>query len=227
MPVSPRATRSLGVHVLSVLFLFSLPVFGEASATVSFTLDFPGSDPAHYVITASSSGQATYDSNGKISADAQDSPPFHTEFTLAPATEEKIFDLAKHAHYFEGKVDSGRKNIASTGVKTLSYKDGERTSQASYNYSPNSSVQQLTALFQNLSATLEFGKRLTYYHQYQKLALHDELKRMEQMAEDNSLEDIGAIAPILRNIATDNTVINVDRARAERLLVRSGAQQTQ
>ena len=40
-------------------------------------------------------------------------------------------------------------------------------------------VQQLTQLFQSLSTTLEFGRRLEYFHRYQKLALDEELKRME------------------------------------------------
>jgi hypothetical protein len=206
-----------------LLILFSVPAFAGTPATVTFTLDFPGSQPDHYVILADSSGHATYDSSGKISPDVEGSEPFHLEFSLPAATQARIFDLAKRAHYFEGKIDSAKKNVASTGVKTLAYKDGDRTSQATYNYSPNQAVQQLTELFQNLSATLEFGRRLTYFHQYQKLALDEELKRMEEMAKDNSLGDLSAIAPILQKIAEDNTVINVDRARAQRLLALGSA----
>jgi len=47
--------------------------------------------------------------------------------------------------------------------------------------------------------------------------LDEELKRMEDMAKGNSLEEIQAIEPILRRIAADPTVINVVRARAQRL----------
>lgn len=208
------AAFAVGLLVLSL----AIPVFAQEPATVTFTLSFPGSEPEHYSVSVSSDGHANYSSGGKLSPNADAAEDFRLEFTVSPPTRNRIFDLAKRAHYFEGKVDSGKKNIASIGTKTLIYKDAQRSTQATYNYSTNPPVQQLTEVFQNLSATLEFGRRLEYYHQYQKLALDAELKRMEEMAKDGSLEDLSAISKILQQIANDQTVINVDRARALRLL---------
>jgi hypothetical protein len=74
-----------------------------------------------------------------------------------------------------------------------------------------------------MSTTLEFGRRLDFYHHHQKLALEAELKRMEEMAKEKSLQEIQAIAPLLQQIATDQTVLNVSRARAQRLLLANGA----
>lgn len=192
---------------------------GKAPATVSFTLDFPNSIPDHYTITVANDGHATYDSTGKLTPEGEAPDPFHLDFQITPATQTKIFDLAGRAKYFEGKVDSGKKNLAFTGQKTLAYKDANRTTRADYNFSPNVPVQELTALFQNLSTTLEFGRRLDYYHHYQKLALDEELKRMEEMNREGSLAEMQAVAPILRAIANDNSVVNVARARAQRLMM--------
>jgi len=64
----------------------------------------------------------------------------------------------------------------------------------------NPAVRDLTAVFQNISTTLEFGRRLDYYYHYQKLALEEELKRMEQMVNEKSLEELQAVAPILQRI---------------------------
>jgi uncharacterized protein (UPF0147 family) len=44
------------------------------------------------------------------------------------------------------------------------------------------------------------------------------LKRMEQMEKEKSLEEVQAVAPILQRIVADSAVINVTRARAQRLL---------
>jgi hypothetical protein len=85
-------------------------------------------------------------------------------------------------------------------------------------------VQELTELFQNMASTLEFGRRLEYYHRYQKLGLDEELKRMEEMANDNQLHELSAVAPVLQQIAEDNTVINPVRARAQRMLAKASAQ---
>jgi hypothetical protein len=63
---------------------------------------------------------------------------------------------------------------------------------------------------------------MEYYHRYQKLALDDELKQMEEMAQNNNLAELSAVAPILRAIVEDPSVMTVVRARASRLLDRAG-----
>jgi len=214
--------RFVGFVLLSLALCSSAIAQDAKTPTIGFTLDFPQSIPDHYSITVASDGHAEYNSTGKLTPDSEPPDPFHLEFTISSGTRQKIFDLAAKAKYFDGKVDSGKRNIASTGKKVLTYHDGQRSTQAEYNYSPMPAVQGLTTLFQNISTTLEFGRRIDYYHHYQKLALEEELKRMEEMTRGHSLDELQAVAPILQKIATDQSVINVARARAQRLLVLSG-----
>src|SRR3989442_15034563 len=208
-------------HSLLFLICCCIPVSAQQPATVTFTLDFPNSEPDHYVISVASDGHASYESNGKLSAEAQDDA-YRLDFSLSPASRARIFDLAKRAHYFQGDIDSKKRNLSSTGSKTLTYKDDQRSTQAAYNYSPLAAVQELTQLFQNLSATLEFGHRLQYFHHYQKLALDDELKRMEETDKQNGLTELAAVAPILQQIANNNSGINPVLERAQRVLERAG-----
>lgn len=194
----------------------------EPAASVTFTVDFPAANPSHYEIVIGKDGRGTYTSDGKIDEHSDPMDPAPVDFNLSDNIRAQIFELAKRAHYFAGKIDSGRKDIANTGAKTLAYKDANRSTQATYNYSPLQPVEQLTAIFQGLSTTLEFGRRLSYFHKYEKLALDDELKRMEELQKENSLGDVQAVAPALRAIADDSSVINVSRARALRLLQTAG-----
>ncbi len=212
--------RFLVLVLFPGLFL-SVGAFAQqppAAASITFSLDFPQSIPDHYVLTVSSDRRASYESTGKLTPQSDPGDPFHDEFTMSAETSKKIFDLAAKAKYFEGQVDSGNKKLASTGVKVLTYVEGARKTEATYNYSPIPAVQQITAIFQNISSTLEFGRRLEFYHHHQKLALEEELKRMEEMARSKSLEEIQALAPILQSIIADRSVLNVTRARAQRLL---------
>jgi hypothetical protein len=186
--------------------------------TVSFTFDFPGSDPDHYAISVSEDGNASYDSTSKLSPESAAGDSYHSDFTVSQATQARVFDLARRAHYFEGQTESKSKNQAFTGTKTLTYKDAQKSTRASYNNSPAPAVQELTAFFQALSTTLEFGHRLDYYLRYQKLALDEELKKMEEMSNAGRLEEISSVAPVLQKIADDPAVIKLVRARAERLL---------
>lgn len=188
------------------------------SATVTFTMDFPNSSPEHYSITVEKSGHAHYESVAKISDESDDRQTYQTDFDLLDATRARIFDLAAQAHYFSGKVDSGNKKLAFMGSKKLSYRDAQRNTSADYNFSPVTAVQQLTTMFQGLSATLEFGRRLAYFHRFQKLALDDELSHMEEEARRGDIIELQTVKPILQRIYDDETVMNIDRARALRLI---------
>lgn len=226
MPLSVRASGHLIRLACLVLLVAGSAQAQQASvATVAFSCDFPGSNPSHYGFSVTSSAHASYISDGKLTnASGSDAPPdadqpFRMDFALSSATTGRIFDLAKAARYFEGTIDSKKKNMASTGDKTLVYHDAVRSNMANYNYSTIPAVQELTTLFQNLSAAVEFGRRLDYEYRYQKLALDEELKRME---DTTTLQDVGAdlpaSAPVLQKIADDPSVINPVRARAQRLL---------
>lgn len=214
------AFGSMFLALLLGFVALTLAQSGRAAepATVAFSLDFPNSDPEHYSISVQSDGHARYECSGRISQDSDETENYQTEFTFSDASRSRIFDLAAQAHYFSGKIDSGNKKLAFTGAKKLVYKDGQRNSTADYNYSPLPAVQQLTALFQGTAATLEFGRRLNHYHHYQKLALDDELKRMELQARSGELSELQAVKTTLQEIYDDSSVMNVVRARAQRIM---------
>jgi hypothetical protein len=206
--------------------VFCFAVIGSAAPqqisvpTVGFSFSFPGSQPDKYEFTIPRTGSALYSSDGKLSADAETND-FRIEFPISESTRSRIFQLAEKVHYFQGQVDSKKKGIAQTGVKVLIYTDGNTRNSTTYNFSTMAPVQELTTIFQNMATTLEFGQRLEYYHRYQKLALDEELKRIEQMLDQKSLTELQAIAPVLKSIAEDQTVINPVRSRAQRLLARA------
>jgi len=220
-----RSLQIVCLLIFSALLLSSILAYSQtqAPAAVTFTLDFPASQPEHYSIRIASEGSAHYQSSGRLSADSDDTDSFDFDFAVTAETRQKIFDLAAKAGYFQKDTDSHHKGLAFTGKKTLSYKDAQRRGESTYNYSTIPAVQELTSLMQSLAATLEFGHRLQYDRHYQKLALDEELKRMEEMARTNQLVDVTAIQPILDQIVADPSVINVTRARAQRLLERAGA----
>src|SRR5208282_3881340 len=229
----PRPFQIVGLLVFSSIVFSPIPAHSqaEAPAVVTFSLDFPTSQPEHYSIRVQSDGSGRYQSSGRLSADPDETDShdndshnngsFDLDFTLAAGTRQKIFQLAAKAGYFQKDVDSHHKNLAFTGKKTLGYKDERRSGESTYNYSTNPAVQDLTILMQSLSTTLEFGHRLQYDHDYQKLALDEELKGMEELARANQLIGVTAIQPILDQIIADPSVINVTRARAQRLLERA------
>ena len=199
---------------------------------VRFTFNFPASDPMHYEISVLADGHGSYSSQSRSGTEAElpaDSAHaaaelYQTEFTASPSTAARIFDLARQANYFEGTLASSKKHMAFMGDKTLSYQAPGRSTHASYNYSSLPEVQQLTEIFQDLAASLELGRRLDHDLRYQKLALEDELKRMEDMVNDRHLQELLPLAPILQKIADDPAIIKLSRSRAQRLLAKAAAE---
>jgi hypothetical protein len=213
-----RASLCVFIVLGTVTFLRAQDAATEPSAVVTFTLDFPHSDPDHYAIVIRQDGRGSYDCTARVSDESEQREPYHFDFDLPEARRRAIFELAAKAKYFAAKVDSGNPKLAFTGDKTLSYRDAARQSSATYNYSTNATVQQLTSMFQNMAATLDHARKLAFYHHYQKLALDEELKTMERQAQSNELGDIEIISPTLQQIVADQSVLNVVRARAQRLL---------
>jgi hypothetical protein len=189
----------------------------QTPATVNFTLDFPHSNPEHYSISVDESGHARYECSGEV---AQDSEPqsYQAEFNVSAESREQIFGWAKQAQFFSGNIDSKNYKLAFTGAKVLSYQDSQHSYTARYNFSNLAPVRQLTALFQDVAATLEYGRRLAYDLRYQKLALDSELKQMESQAKNGELREIQSVAPVLQEIVDDPGVINVVRSRAKQML---------
>jgi hypothetical protein len=189
---------------------------GTAVPTVTFSLDFPNADPAHYSIAVSADGRAAYQSDP--SSEASTGVPYIYRFTLSSEGTNKIFGAAKQLKYFNQDFEYHKGKVAFTGNKTLAYKDGDRDFRSSYNWSSNTVVQQITDYFEGVAETMEFGRRLEYFHAHDKLGLDAELKRMQEMGNEHQLAEIQAITPILKSIAADNNVLNISRRRAEALL---------
>jgi hypothetical protein len=217
---SRRAGRRqrLGLFVGFLVVFCRLSTQAAEPATITFSLNFPASDPERYTITVQSDGHARYECSAKVSNESDERENYETEFRFSDATRSRIFELAAQAHYFSGKVDSGNRKLAFTGAKKLIYRDGQREATAAYNFSSVPAVQQLTTLFQSVGATLEFGRRLAYYHRYQKLGLDDELKQMEDEMKRGDLIELQAVKPALQEIYDDGSVLNVVRVRAQRLM---------
>lgn len=192
--------------------------------TITFDLYWEAADPQSYTVTVKSSGEAKYVSRNptRLQPGSQEADPDYTvEFTLSPASRDRMFTLAKQANYFNGDFDFKHK-VANTGKKTLTYADPVRSFQTTFNYPANKDVEEVTRLFQGISGTIEHGRKLQFMRRFNKLGLEAELKGMEQMAQDGYLAEIQIIAPLLQSIANDTSVLHIARQRAERLLASGG-----
>jgi hypothetical protein len=221
-------TLRRAISLLSLILFFAPVAISQAPdvqpnradaavPVVSFELNWREADPQWYSVYVSSTGAATYKSQPHLQEHETAGDPFTMEFTASEETRTKIFELAKAVNYFQGDFEF-KGNIAKTGTKTLTYHDGEKQSHATFNYSGNSQLMQEVTIFQNISNTMELGRKLAFQIRFDKLGVDSVLKRMEELDKQGVLLEIQAIEPVLKQIATDRSFMNIARQRAQRLL---------
>lgn len=188
-----------------------------SSAVVTFELNWPVSNPQSYVISVEPTGRASYRSQPRAEEKGNSEDPFTMDFIASEPTRTKIFELAKELNYFQGEFETKYK-VANTGNKTLTYRNGDKQSKTTLNYSSNPRMNELVDIFQKMSTTFEMSRKLDYDIRFDKLGLDRDLKSMEEMNKSHNLMELQVISPTLERIANDQTVMNITRQRARRLL---------
>ncbi len=188
--------------------------------TVAFEFELPQSTPAHYAITVDSLGRAAYRAE-PVPSETVAGDPFLDSFVVTGSLRDRIFQLAKELDYFKNADFNYRGKVANMGTKTLIFRDAGKEYRTSYNYTTNVKVQELTTLFQGISTTLEYVRRIERLHRFEPLGLDAELKKLEADEKAGHLEEAQLLQPALSSIVADHSVMNMTRRRAQALLARS------
>jgi len=174
-----------------------------------------------YTFTVAENGATHFDGTGNAAENgANDS--FQQDFAMSEGSVQKVFQWAKATDYFQGQFESKTKNVARTGSKTLEFHGPSLDTSTTYNYSPNPNIEELTKLFQAISVTLDYGRKLTYQYRFDKLGMDARLKELVDLKSNGQAEEMQAIEPILRKIADDENVMHVARLQAKQLLKSAG-----
>jgi hypothetical protein len=195
-----------------------------ASATVSYEVVSTNRDPAIFSLTVDLVGHAVYTAEDKPDPNAAGSDesapltPYRIEFDVSPATRERLFALAQQLDYFHGDFEFRKHKVADTGQRTLRYRDPTRDSATVFHWSENKEIQEISDLFERIALTQALARRLLFLRRFDKLGLDDILRRMEELQRENYLGEVQAIAPTLRLVADDPSLMHVARERAARLL---------
>jgi hypothetical protein len=209
--------------ILGVMLFLALPLSAQSQLSVGalprihFTFDHPDLVVVHYEIDIDANGQAHYASRIKGQEKGTIEEGIERDFTLSAATRDRLFALIKVANNLVGNFDYTKHRLAFSGTKRLSYTDANGTNTAKYGWSENEALMRLTELLQGISGTLEEEPTLQRLRRFDKLGLDAELGKMEQLVRSGWMRELNLIAPTLKEIAADTTIMGVARKRAERL----------
>ena len=189
---------------------------GRRFPTVVFSCAFWNANPAWYSIAVDSTGSATYQATPDTVE--QTGVPYTVVFQTSDATRRVTFNIVQELNYLNGDFPASAGSPQKTPVRTLVYHDITYNNQITYSDSTDSEIQELTSVFEEISATFEFARRLSYFHQHDKAGLEPELVRMQTSAEHHLLRELQAVTPALRSIVSDASLSESVRKHAEAIL---------
>jgi hypothetical protein len=184
--------------------------------TVIFSALKWNADPSYYSIAIDASGTATY-----VSAPEgvdKTGVRYTTEFHVTDRTRRIAFNLTQRLNYFGGGYGEPQSSPGKHNVYTLAYRYGSVKNQFTYSRSADSDVEELTSVFEELSQTFEYGRKLADLQLHNRRAMVPELEAMTGKAERHALRDLPALVPILRNVASDDSVDAAVRKQAFALI---------
>lgn len=193
-------------------------------ATVKFGMERPAS-LASYRFTLREDGTGVYKATYPPLPPATPAETAEVPLMLHAALTKKIFEQAGSTVPLHGNCESKAKNIALTGIKTLTYTDAAgAASNCTWNYSEKQAVVALQEEFVAMASTLDLGRRLKMEQRYNRLELDKDIAFLMEQVKNGQARGVENIAPVLEAIALDETLLERVRARARTLLQMSVAE---
>jgi hypothetical protein len=188
---------------------------GSRFPTVVFTSVLWSAEPAYYSIAVDATGTATYQSAPE--SVGRTGVPYSINFYVSDRTRRTIFNVARELDFFRGEIEVQPVSAATDKALTLMYHDLGFNTQLAYSSSPNSDIEELTSIFEEVSETLEYGRRLAYLQQHDRKKIAAELRALQSDANRHFLRELQAIASVLRGLAGDSGLDAESRWTAEAL----------
>lgn len=201
-----------------------------APARITFHFERPGMDVLEYNFLLREDGTGNYEAtvakdpvqhSGSLYAEQTAAqPPAHFSglYTLPGALTSRIFSQVRAADHLTKDCASKVKNIANTGIKTLSYTGPEGSGSCVYNYSADKSVSAVTDTFQAMFLTVNSGRLLAYDERFDRLGLDHDMNYLVQALKEGRAEAPGLIAPELKSLVSNEQVMQRVRRNASVLL---------
>jgi hypothetical protein len=182
-----------------------------ALPSVTFTKEFPGSQPAYVSLTVRESGESLY------RTDPDETP---VQFQLSPDSSQQIFALARKMDLFRGASLESNRKVAQMGKKTFAFEGGSERTAASFNHTENTDALALASLFERLSQTRQHLDKLEYLLRFDRLGIVKELLQVEIDLNQDRLLEPALLLPVLEKIQGNRSLVNVAQGRAAQIVAR-------
>jgi hypothetical protein len=200
-----------------------------SAAQISFHFERPGMEVPEYTFVIHQDGTGTYEASIEAMAASPnaaryakpDAAPIMTHleisYTMPSAFTQRLF-TQMHTARVEPNCASKQKNVANTGLKTLTYVSPADSKQCTFNFTENNSITALAETFQAMSFTLSVGRKLAYDERFDRLGLDHDMNGLVEAAKENRAQGISLITSELQSLINNERVMERVRRNASALL---------
>jgi hypothetical protein len=169
---------------------------------------FPGSVPPYSQVTVARTGEVEY-----REAPDEELP---LKFKLRETEAAELFGLVEKLDYFRKPLESPTK-VAFMGTKDFRYEDGERKSEAKFNYTEDVDARSLADWFERMSESAQRRIELDRAAKYDRLGVVKALTLLEFAMENKRIVGASQFLPTLDRIAKNEGYMHTARMRAAAL----------
>lgn len=184
-----------------------------ASARVTYSRSFKGSQPSFLQVEIAQDGQASYQ------AREQDSDPLTSlSFTASPATVAEVFRAADALRHFAGPKLESKDKVAFTGEKMLAFDDATQHASQLFTYTKLAPAVALIGLMEKISTTGIAAIRLQRAMKYQPLNLLDLMESAQTDWAQHQMAEPQLLQPTLEALVANPAAMSAAKDRAQKLL---------
>lgn len=208
------------IKIAFIIFAFTLSAICQNTTpsllpTITYTAVNWNANPRNYSMLVDSIGNLTY--QGIPNSSSQTGNPDQVVFLLTPATRDTIFNLVNRVHFPRDSRPIVNPDLPGS-IITVELRTQDSDRQVTLRAPGTKPLQQLSSIFQKISSTIEFGRRLSNLQSSRNPALATELEQMQTANRQGHLLELQSVTPILTNIASDNTLQASVRQQAAQIL---------
>jgi hypothetical protein len=141
--------------------------------------------------------------------------------TLRASAMNALAELFEKADFLNESRDFvSQRKVADMGAKTVRYRAGSRQREVVYNYTEDRNLQEITTFFENLCQQERSLFEMDLALKYDRLGIPKKLDELDSSLNAKRIVAPERFAPVLERIYADQTLMNLARKEAKKLLAR-------
>jgi hypothetical protein len=221
--VSFNLMNKLSAFSVCFLLLWSSSPFSEEQVPLKFVWHktIHGGSIESYGLELGETGK------GKFSFKRREEDPLELDFELKPAKVEALLSCFVRADFFnETKNFVSPRKVADMGLKTVRFESGTRKREVTFNYTEDRTMMEIVDFFENLCQQEKSLFEMDLALKYDRLGIPKKLDELERNLTAKRIVDPERFAPVLEKIYLDESLMNLARTEAKKILSKIEKMQT-